>query len=185
MDKNIMERGNLTLEKSKEIFRRLDVFEDFKEFMKSDKIRGIVDSAFSACMSALQQMTSMAPAERKEIAEKNLKAFHGSKESFVSDFEFNFQRIVADNLAVILDWVHDEESVRNFINLEMTTNENTQTQGTAKQIVDQMIMDITKEYILCTYDGYIPNGVSNASQYIIVSNDDDVKVIVPKVVLGI
>ncbi len=185
MNKKIMEHGNLTLENAEEIFNWLGIFEDFKEFMKSDKITSIVDTAFSVCMIALQQMTSVAPAERREIAEKNLKGFQGSKETFVSDFEFNFQRMVADNLAIILDWVHDEDSVRDFINLEMTTSENTQTQVTAKQIVDQMIMNITKEYVSCTYDGYIPNGVSDPSQYVIVTNEDGVKVIVPRVVLGI
>ncbi len=46
-------------------------------------------------------------------------------------------------------------------------------------------MNITKEYVSCTYDGYIPNGVSDPSQYVIVTNEDGVKVIVPRVVLGI
>lgn len=186
MDKMIMERESLTLESANEVFKRFDATEEFETFIKSFKITSIVDNAFSACMNVLQQMTSMAPNDVKEIAEKNLKGFQGSKESFVSDFESNFKRIVAGNLLIILDWVHDEESVRDFIKLEMvSTDEATQTHNTAKQIVDQMIMNITKEYVFCTYAGYIPKGVSNASQYVIVSNENGEKAVVPRSVLGI
>ena len=184
MDKKIMEHGNLTLERAEEVFKRLGIFEDFKKFMKSDNITHTVDTAFSACMSVLEQMTSVAPKEVKELAENNLKGFLGSKESFVSDFESNFKRIIAENLLIILDLVHDEESVKEFIKLEMVSaDETTQTQKTAKQIVDQMIMNITKEYVSCTYYGYIPKGVSDASQYVLVTDENGEKVIVPRNVL--
>lgn len=187
MNKMLMERTNLTLEEADEVFESLSVLEEFQKFMRSSNITSIVDTAFSACMSTLQQMTSTAPEDVKEIAEKNLKGFQESKETFVSDFESNFRRMVAGNLLTILDWVHDEEAIRDFVRLEIATSadELTQMQKTAKQIVDQMIMKISKDYILCTYAGYIPKGLSNASQYVMVGNENGENVIVPKNVLGI
>lgn len=151
-EKNIMEQANKFLAQAEEVFERLGISEKVEEYIKTPEITSIVDKAYDACGQVLQEMTSWAPAEIRSVAEENVKAFQSNKESFVTDFESNFKRSFGFNLITILDWVHDEESVKNFANSELAmSTEESAIQKTAKQVVDQMLMDIAKDYAVCTY----------------------------------
>lgn len=191
MSEKIMERANLALEEAEEVFKRLGILEEFNKYIKSSRIISIVEGAYEACELTLQEMTLKAPHEVKELAEKNFEAFRSEKESFLSDFELNFKRLSSETLTTIIDWVHDEKSVKKFMLEEMSpANEVSQTISNAKTIVDEMIMSITKQYVFSTYAGYIPEEIkegemSDLSKYASVNGENGHNVIVPRDVLGI
>lgn len=159
MNENIMEQANAFLTQAEEAFNRLGITENIEALMETKPVVRIVDRAYDACVAVLQDMTSKAPQLLAETAENNLKSFQNGKENFVSDFKANFKRVVGVPLFYHLQMSGDVDEMRNSILSTIQNPESVEVQKTAKEIVDRMVIDITKEYLFSTYGNIIPANV--------------------------
>lgn len=158
-DNNIMKKANEFLAQAEEAFKRLGISENIEKLLKSDQIVYRIDRAYDACVAVLQDMTSKAPKISAEVAENNLKIFQNGKENFVSDFKANFKRTVGVPLFYHLQMSGNVEEMRNNMLSSIQQSESAEVQKCAKQILDRMVIDITKDYLLSTYGNIIPANV--------------------------
>lgn len=156
MSENIMEKANEFLSQAEYAFNRLGISENIEALLESDQVVYTVDRAYSACVEVLRDMTRKAPQAMAEVAENNFQTFQNGKANFVSDFKANFKRVVGVPLFYHLQMSGDEEKMRNSILLNIQSGESVEVKIAAKQIVDKMVMDITKDYLLSTYGNVIP-----------------------------
>lgn len=160
-ENNIMEMANEFLAQADYAFDRLGISKNIEELLESEQIVSTIDRAYDACVAVLRDMTRKAPEIMADAAKNNLEAFENGKESFVSDFKANFKRVVGVPLFYHLQMSGDEEKMRNSILLNIQNGESVEVKITAKEIVDRMVMDITKDYLLSTYGNIIPANVLN------------------------
>lgn len=156
MSENIMEKANEFLSQAEYAFNRLGISENIEALLESDQVVYTVDRAYNACVEVLRDMTRKAPQAMAEVAENNFQTFQNGKANFVSDFKANFKRVVGVPLFYHLQMSGDEEKMRNSILLNIQSGESVEVKIAAKQIVDKMVMDITKDYLLSTYGNVIP-----------------------------
>lgn len=156
MSENIMEKANEFLSQAEYAFNRLGISDNIEALLESNQVVYTVDRAYNACVEVLQDMTRKAPKAMAETAENNLKCFQNGKDNFISDFKANFKRVVGVPLFYHLQMSGDEEKMRNSILLNLQSGESVEVQIATKQIVDRMIIDITKDYLLSTYGNVIP-----------------------------
>lgn len=161
MSENIMDKANEFLAQAEEAFNRLGISENIEALLESKQIVYTIDRAYDACVAVLQDMTRKAPETMAEVAENNLKAFQEGKENFISDFKANFKRVVGVPLFYHLQMSGDEEKMKNSILPNIQSAESVEVKIVAKQIVDRMVIDITKDYLLSTYGNIIPANVLN------------------------
>lgn len=161
MNENIMEKANEFLAQAEYAFNRLGISENIEALLESEQIVYTIDRAYDACVAVLQDMTRKAPEIMKEMAENNLKLFQDGKDNFVSDFKANFKRVVGVPIFYHLQMSGDEKKIRNSILLNIQSDESVEVKIAAKQIVDRMVIDITKDYLLSTYGNIIPSNVLN------------------------
>lgn len=158
-DNNIMKIASEFLAQAEEAFKRLGISENIEELLESDQIVYKVDRAYNACVAVLQDMTSKAPKILAEAAENNLKAFQNGKDNFVSDFKANFKRMVGVPLFYHLQMSGNVEEMRKNMLSSIQQSDSAEVQKTAKEILDRMVIDITKDYLLSTYGNIIPANV--------------------------
>ena len=151
-----MEKANEFLSQAEYAFNRLGISENIEALLESDQVVYTVDRAYNACVEVLRDMTRKAPQAMAEVAENNFQTFQNGKANFVSDFKANFKRVVGVPLFYHLQMSGDEEKMRNSILLNIQSGESVEVKIAAKQIVDKMVMDITKDYLLSTYGNVIP-----------------------------
>lgn len=156
MSEKIMEKANEFLSQAEYAFNRLGISADIEALLESKQVVYTVDRAYNACVDVLQHMTQKAPKSMVETAENNLKSFQNGKDTFISDFKANFKRVVGVPLFYHLQMSGDEEKMKNSILMNIQSGESVEVQIATKQIVDKMIMDITKDYLLSTYGNVIP-----------------------------
>ena len=156
MSENIMEKANEFLSQAEYAFNRLGISENIEALLETDQVVYTVDRAYNACVEVLRDMTRKAPKAMAEVAENNFQTFQNGKANFVSDFKANFKRVVGVPLFYNLQMSGDEEKMRNSILLNIQSGESVEVKIAAKQFVDKMVMDITKDYLLSTYGNVIP-----------------------------
>lgn len=155
-ENNIMKMATEHLAQAEEAFNRLGISKEIEAAMESRQVIAIVDRAYEACVAVLQEMTSKAPHVLTEAAEKNLESFQNGKETFTLDFKANFKRVVGVPLFYHLQMSGNAEEMKKNMLLSLKDSDSIEIQKVAKEIVDQMIIDITKDYLLTTYGNIIP-----------------------------
>lgn len=155
-DNNTMKMATEYLAQAEEAFKRLQLTEAIESVFESKQVVYLINRAYDACVSVIEDMTSKAPAILAEAAKNNLESFKNGKENFISDFKANFKRVVGVPLFYHLQMSGDAEEMRENILSSIQNPESAEVYKTTKEIVDRMVIDITKDYLLTTYGNIIP-----------------------------